>query len=407
MSQKSPLSPVMLVMVMCLAEILGMAAFATFPTLIPTFQQEWSLTNTEAGWIGGIYFGGYVVAVGVLTALTDRVDPKQVYILSMMLGVIGAVGFALSAQGVWSATFWRCLQGIGLAGTYMPGLKALTDVVPERVQSRTVAFYTSSFGLGTSLSIYLSGAVEQAAGWQWAFGICAVGPLFALLLVAWVLPGQRPSKAQHDTRLLDFRPVFANRRAFRFTLAYAAHNAELFGFRTWIVAFLIFSQSLQPEGMWGVAWSAATIAALVNLLSLPCSVTGNEIARYIGRERTLFVIMSSSAVIAVLTGFSVDAAFWIVVCMVVLYGVTVIADSATITAGVVEAADPRYRGATMAVHSLIGFIGSFIGPIVFGFVLDISGGANSSTAWGWAFTSMAILVLLGPLAIKGLARKNQ
>ena len=61
--------PVVLVAMMCFAEILGMLAFATYPTLIPTFQSEWRLTNTEVGWIGGIYFGGYVVAVGALTAL--------------------------------------------------------------------------------------------------------------------------------------------------------------------------------------------------------------------------------------------------------------------------------------------------------------------------------------------------
>ena len=145
---------------MCLAEILGMAAFATFPTLIPTFQHEWALSNTEAGWIGGVYFGGYVIAVGMLTALTDRVDPKRVYIFSMTLGVIGALGFALSAEGVWSATFWRCLQGIGLAGTYMPGLKALTDIAPARLRSRFVSFYTASFGIGASLSIFLAGWLE-------------------------------------------------------------------------------------------------------------------------------------------------------------------------------------------------------------------------------------------------------
>lgn len=117
--------------------------------------------------------------------------------------------------------------------------------------------------------------------------------------------------------------------------------------------------------------------------------------------------MSLSAVVAIIMGFSVGAAFWIVLCLVALYGATVTADSATITAGVVQSADPRYRGATMAVHSLIGFIGSFIGPIIFGFVLDIAGGQSSTMAWGWAFTAMAVLVLLGPLAIKGLARQNQ
>ena len=80
-----------LIVGMCLAEILSMLTFATFPTLLPGFQTEWDLSNTEAGWISGIYFFGYVLAVGVLTALTDRIDPKRVYIGSLVLSVLAAV----------------------------------------------------------------------------------------------------------------------------------------------------------------------------------------------------------------------------------------------------------------------------------------------------------------------------
>ncbi len=400
-------SPLVLVTLMCIAEVIGMAAFATFPTLIPTFQLEWGLSNTETGWIGGIYFGGYVIAVGVLSALTDRVDPKRVYMGSMIMGVFAAVGFGLTASGVWTASFWRFLQGIGLAGTYMPGLKALTDVVPQRSQGRTVAFYTSSFGVGTSLSIYLSGKLGLLLGWQWAFGICALGPLVALLLVAWGLPAQSPKADKPNTRLLDFRPVFANRRVLGFTLAYAAHNAELFGFRNWIVAFIVFSQGLQQQGRLGVAWSAATIAALVNLLAMPASVIGNEVAQRLGRELTLLLVMTASAAVAVVLGFSAAAPFWILLTLIVIYGVTLAADSGTITAGVVEAADPIYRGATMAAHSLIGFSGSFLGPIIFGIILDTTGGTAVTHAWGWSFVAMALLVLMGPLSVLTLSRERE
>ena len=111
-----------------------MAAFATFPTLIPVFQHEWSMNNTQAGWISGIFFGGYVIAVAVLTALTDRVDAKRIYLVSMALSSIAALGFALFAEGLWSASAWSLLQGVGLAGTYMPGLRILVDLLPARYQ---------------------------------------------------------------------------------------------------------------------------------------------------------------------------------------------------------------------------------------------------------------------------------
>ncbi len=60
----------------------------------------------------------------------------------------------------------------------------------------------------------------------------------------------------------------------------------------------------------------------------------------------------------------------------------------------------------MAMYSLIGFIGSFIGPIVFGIVLDLAGGSETVYAWGFAFAAMGLIVLLGPLAIARLAGPN-
>ncbi len=396
--------PVVLVAMMCVAEILGMLAFATYPTLIPTFQSEWRLTNTEVGWIGGIYFGGYVLAVGALTALTDRTCAKRIYLASMALSALAVAGFALTAQGVATASVWRCLQGVGLAGTYMPGLKALTDALPERLHSRTVAFYTSSFGIGTSVSIYLSGHLNDAIGWQWTFGLSALGPVLAFLVVMAMLPATTSPTVAPATRLLDFRPVLANRRALGFTIAYAAHNAELFGFRNWIVPFIVFSQSLAPAGVVGADLSAATIAAVVMLFALPSSVITNEFAQRFGRVPTLVTVMSASALLATVLGFSPSVSMLLVLVLLGLYGLTITADSSTITAGLVEAAEARYRGTTMAMHSLIGFIGSFLGPIVFGVVLDWGGGETTQLAWGLAFAAMGLTVLIGPIAVTAMCR---
>ena len=154
---------------MCVAEVLGMLGFSTFPALIPAFEQEWGLTGTDSGWISGIYFAGYVAIVPVLTSLTDRIDPRRVILVSLVIGAAGALGFALWAEGFWSALAFRCLQGAGLAGTYMPGLKALSDATEGSAnQSRYVAFYTSSFGIGAGLSYVaageITGEVRRAAG---------------------------------------------------------------------------------------------------------------------------------------------------------------------------------------------------------------------------------------------------
>ena len=90
-----------LAIAMCVAEVLGMLGFSTFPALIPTFELEWDLSRIDSGWISGIYFAGYVAIVPVLTSLTDRIDPRRVILSSLMIGMAGALGFALWAQGFW------------------------------------------------------------------------------------------------------------------------------------------------------------------------------------------------------------------------------------------------------------------------------------------------------------------
>ncbi|MCH6588002.1 MAG: MFS transporter, partial [Proteobacteria bacterium] len=347
---RTPVSGVRLIVLMCAAEGLAVLGFSTFPALQPTLLAEWALSNTEAGWINGIYFAAYMAAVPVLVGLTDRVDPRRVYALGAVVSVLSALGFALLAEGFWSALVMRGLSGMGLAGTYMPGLKALTDHIDERLRSRAVAFYTASLSIGFALSFLFAGEIAAWLDWRWAFAILGLGSAVALPLVLILVP---PSEPHHivkpDTALLDFRPVLRNRRALGYVLAYSAHNWELFAFRSWIVTFLVFSQGLQGEGAMGLGWSATALAALIGVLGLPASVLGNEAAQRFGRRRTVIVVMCASAAISLAMGFLAALPFVLLVAVMLVYSFTVSGDSSAITAGAIEAAAPGQRGATMAV----------------------------------------------------------
>ena len=93
----------------CLSQILSIAAFNYFPALVPNFQAECGLTNTEACWFSGIYFGGYAASVHIMVSLTDRVDPRKIYLHSAGLGAVSLIGFVIVAQGAWTATAFRHL----------------------------------------------------------------------------------------------------------------------------------------------------------------------------------------------------------------------------------------------------------------------------------------------------------
>ena len=389
---------VRLTLLMCVAESLSMTGFACYTTLLPELMKAWGLNNSEAGLIGGIFYTGYMVAVPVLTSLTDRVDSRRVYLFSCVLSVAGAAGFALLAGGLWSAALFQFLIGAGLAGTYMPGLKTLTDHLEGKAQSRATAFYTAGFGLGSSISIVLSGKIGAVFGWQWAFAFGAIGPVLAALLVMLAIPEGR-SQAVHAATpaLLDFRPVLKNRTTRLYVLGYSIHNYELFGQRSWMVAFLVFCGSVQPEGM-GLPLAAATLAAMINVLGPVMSVTGNELALRFGRERMIFLFMGASGLLACAIGFTASWPWFVVFALMCVHYGCMLGDSAALTSGVVAATPPAQRGATMAVYSFSGFTAAFLAPLVFGVVLDLAGGNQSRIAWGLAFASIGIFGVLSPLA---------
>jgi MFS family permease len=402
----SRLSPVQLTLLMCVAETLSMTGFAAYTTLLPVLQPQWELSNSEAGLISGVYYAGYVAATPVLTSLTDRVDARRVHLLACGLALIGAAGFALLASGLWSALFFQFLIGAGLGGTYMPGLKILADQLEGPAQSRAVGFYTASFGIGSTLSILVCGMIGAAYGWQAAFAYGAVGPVLAALLVNLVMPRGRTRAADRPApALLDFRPVLKNRKVLPYILGYSAHNYELFGQRSWMVAFLVFTASLQPADA-PMLIGAATLAATINLLGPVMSISGNELALRFGRTRVIFTFMTASGLLACVLGYTA-ALPWVLVFLImcVHYGL-MLGDSAALTSGAIASAHPDERGATMAVYSFLGFSSAVFAPLVFGLVLDLAGGNRSVVAWGLAFASIGIFGVLAPVARLIYARRT-
>ena len=391
---------------MCVAETLSMTGFAAYTTLLPVLQPQWGLSNSEAGLISGIYYAGYVAATPVLTSLTDRVDARRVHLLACSLALIGAAGFTLFASGLWSALCFQFLIGAGLGGTYMPGLKILADQLEGPAQSRAVAFYTASFGIGSTLSILVCGMIGAAYGWQAAFAYGAAGPVLAALLVSFGMPrGRTRAAGRPAPALLDFRPVLKNRKVLPYIAGYSAHNYELFGQRSWMVAFLVFTASLQPADA-PMLIGAATLAAAINLLGPVMSISGNELAIRFGRTRVIFTFMTASGLLACVLGYTA-ALPWVLVFLImcVHYGL-MLGDSAALTSGAIASAHPDERGATMAAYSFLGFSSAVFAPLVFGLVLDLAGGNRSVMAWGLAFASIGIFGVLAPIARLIYARRS-
>ena len=381
--------PKHLLSLVSIAGILALLSFALWPVFLTSLGREWGLSNTDIGLVSGAYFIGYLLATPILVGLTDRIDARLIFMGGCAFGAVGCLGFALLAHDFWSAASCWALVGAGLAGTYMPGLQILNARLNDAVRVRSVPWYTAFFGIGTGGSFALMGVLLAFADWRLAAYLGAGGAMLsAMLILFFVQPcpvGPLPA-TKEKRHPLDLRPAFQKPVALGYIFAYGTHTYELFAFRTWSFALLVFLASRSDGGM-GIG-TVTIVVSLITVTGMLSSLLGARLCLAFGRHRVIALIGGATALVSVIVAFSLDGPVWIAVASLWIYNSFIMLDSGALTTGTVEAGDAYDRGALLAVHSMIGFGGGALGGPVVGYVLDQAGGAGIMGAWFYALLAM-------------------
>ena len=379
------------VIAVCLSEILGVAGYSIVPALLPQFLDDWSLSGAEGGWLAGMVFAGYMIAVLPLVSITDRVPAGTVYLVASVLNVISCFGFSL-ADGLVLGLLFRTLAGIALAGTYMPGLRALTDGLDGPRRARVSAIYISSFTIGASLS-FLLGRAGVIFGWRIVFVAAGLLGILAAVL-AWKALPRAPSASGPLSGLVA---ALQNRAVIILIIGYVAVIWGSSGLRQWIVVFLTFCAWI--SGDIGAGWWIAVAGVIINLLGVPAGFIGNELAIRFGLRPSASLVFFASALATGLFGLAAPLPLGVIVLLSLIAGFVVQGNFVNLTTGLLVIAHPQRAGVTMALYSSIGFGGGFAGTVMFGAILDQLGGAESGTAWVAAFGSCGVVCLIGALGV--------
>jgi len=377
----------------------NLVPMATFAAVMPEITADWSLTASEAGWIGGIYFGGYAASVPILASATDKVDARWIFVGCSLLAALASFAFAGLADGFWMALALRFLTGVAFAGVHMPGLKLLADRVAGRARARGSAIYTSSYALGTAGSFLLSGVVDESFGWRASFVASGIVPLLAVVAIALLpAPSQRLPAA---VVALDFRRVLHDRALMAYVLAFAGNIWEVSAVRAWFVAYLAWTLSLPGNHL--RLPEPAIISGLASLAGFPASVAVAELALRYGRGAIVATCLVS---VLVCLGLAATAGgpTIVVLPLLVIVQITSIADAGALSSGAVATADPTRRGTALAVYAFTGYTAAFAGPVAVGVALDQFGGAGSPAGWTAAFATMALGSAAAAWAVRSTRR---
>jgi len=388
-------------LLLCTTQLFIMLVFINYSAVLPILKQEWGMNNTMAGSIFSVYQFGYILSGVILSTLTDRISTKKIFICAALWSAAANLLFALYAHDYFSAMFLRALTGIGMGGTYMPGLKLVAERFDSRERGRAIGIYVGSLVLGASLSLCITGLFTSLAGWRTAFALCSLGVTIGTSLALLVFRGYKQTVHAKRTTENYRTAVIKNRPAMLMILGYGSHMWEMYGMRSWLAPF--FTASLLQYGLArGVAtgWGAAASALIIGIGTVATAITGTLSDR-IGRTRTISIIMTASACLSFGFGWLINVSPHLALAAGLVYGYLIVAESPVFSTGLTELVTPAYLGAAMGVQSLIGYSLGMISPTVFGWALDICKGweplPGINGEWGVGFATCGIGALAGPL----------
>lgn len=384
--------------VLALGELLAMSPWLGASAVAPLLVVEWGLSGMDLPFLTIAVQVGFVVGALLLavTGAPDVIPGRWLLLGGAWLAAAANLGFAFAATDLASALPFRFLTGFALAGVYPVGMKLLAGWF--RIgRGFAIGVLVGALTVGSALP-YLFRGIGAVSGLDWHVVVASasVAAVAGGLLVAATV-----SAGPFDTRAPKFsldvaRRAFSERSVRLANLGYLGHMWELYAMWTWIPAFFAASFAAAGTSDPGIASFAAF--AVVGAGGIGCVVAG-RIADRVGRTALTMAAMGLSGSSALLIGFMFGAPPILTLLLGIVWGITVVADSAQFSVAVTELGPPGTAGSALALQTAAGFLLTGVTILIVG-LLTQGGG----TGWQAAFALLAIGPAVGIVAMGRLRR---
>jgi MFS family permease len=369
------------------ALVLSMTTWFSATAVVPQLRAEWDLGNTAAAWLTIAVQVGFVAGAlaGSALSVADVLPPRFV-ILAGALGAAAANLVLVVADGPEVGIAARVATGFFLAGVYPPALK-LASTWFRRGRGTALGIVVGALTLGSAVPHLVNGL----GGLDWQLVVWVTSALTAAggVLVFFGVPEGPYSfpSARFDPRQAGL--VLRNRGVRLASLGYFGHMWELYAMWAW---FLVFFAAVATDGK---AAAYATFA-VIGTGAVGCWVGGVLGDRW-GRPETTAAMMAVSAACALAIGLVAEVSAALVLALGLVWGFTVVADSAQFSTLVTELAEQAYVGTALGFQMAVGFALTVPTIWLLPFLEDEVG-------WRWAFVFLVPGPVLGILAMLRLRR---
>jgi MFS family permease len=385
------------------AQVGTMSTWFSAAAVAPSLARDWGLSTPEIGLLTVAVQVGFVVGAltSAITGIADVLTARWVFVAGALLAAL-ANGLLVLAQGdLRLALALRFGLGFFLAGVYPVGMKLATGWFRQR-RGLAIGAVVGALTLGAALPHLIAGAgLSGSLPWQLVIGVTSLAALAAALIVALFV---RSGPFEAPSARLDLGWALRSLREPAVRLAnfgYFGHMWELYAMWTWVPAYLLASfVAANPAAGPAQGQAASLGAALVIGAGAVGCVAAGLVADRIGRTATTAAAMAASGASALLAGLLFGQAPGLVLLVAVIWGITVIADSAQFSAAVSELADPERVGSALALQTAIGFLLTALSIQLLPFT-------QSWLGWSGAFAILALGPAFGVVAMLRLRQRPE
>lgn len=386
-----------MLLLLSVAELLGMSLWFTASAAGPQLQALWDLGQREVGWLTTAVQLGFVVgtAVAALLNLADLL-PARLYLPISALLAAGANVLLVVAPGYGAALALRFLTGFFLAGVYPPAMKMVATWFRSG-RGLAIGTVVGALTLGKA-SPYLLRALEGAELSTIVLSASG-GAAAAALLVALGYSDGPYSFARRPFSWALVGTVVGHRPTRLAIGGYLGHMWELYAM--WTALSIFFFDIYRSRGhdvASALSWSGLVGFGGIAVGAVGCVVAGAWADR-VGRERVASGAMAVSGACALSIGWLTAAPPWLLVTLALVWGFAVVADSAQFSALVTEVAPSHAVGTALTLQTSLGFLLT-AGSIWL--TLEV----QSRFGWGVAFSVLALGPAIGIFQMIGLEKER-
>jgi MFS family permease len=375
--------------ILLFAEIAAMSTWFATSASISAIKANWHLSIVHEAMLTNSVQAGFVAGtlISAVLALPDRMDLRRLFAISALIASIATFSIVFFDPASTLILLLRFITGFCMAGVYPVGM-AIASTWAAGDLGLLIGLLVGGLTIG-SAAPHIA-AAYPFLDWRTPCIAAGLGALLAAISICFVKLGPNVWTAP-KFRVSNVLQAWRNRAVRTANLGYFGHMWELYAMWAWIGSFVSASFSA------GSASHSPTInPSLVTFAIIASGALGafggGWLADRWGRTAVTSLSMIISGCCALLIGITFGGPPALTIAIGLVWGISVIADSAQFSASVAELSDNSLRGTMLTIQTSVGFLITLVSIQAMPYVVRWVG-------WSTAFALLAIGPFLGTIAM--------